>query len=96
MFDLPVVTAANRRSYNQFRKFLVKEGFFMMQESVYCRLAQNITAANAIVELIRKNKPNDGLVQVLRITEKQFSGIEFIVGEVHKEVLDSDERQVVL
>lgn len=44
----------------------------MMQESVYCRLAQNFTMADAIVENIRKNKPADGLVQVLKITEKQF------------------------
>ena len=52
----------------------------MMQESVYCRLAQNSTMADAIVENIRKNKPADGLVQVLKITEKQFGKMEFIVG----------------
>ncbi len=44
----------------------------MMQESVYCRLAQNSTMADAIVENIRKNKPADGLVQVLKITRSNW------------------------
>ena len=79
-FDLPVITSANRKDYRDFHKYLIKTGFLMMQESVYCRLAQNSTMADAIVENIRKNKPADGLVQVLKITEKQFGKMEFIVG----------------
>ena len=39
-FDLPTVTSANRRDYAQFRKYLVKSGFIMLQESVYCKLFQ--------------------------------------------------------
>ncbi|EKC53930.1 CRISPR-associated protein cas2, partial [human gut metagenome] len=45
---------------------------------------------------IRKNKPPSGLVQTLKITEKQFSRIEYIVGKKESEVLDSDERIVIL
>lgn len=96
MFDLPVETAKNRRDYTMFRKFLIKNGFLMMQESIYCKLAQNATAADSIVDNIRKNKPADGLVQVLKITEKQYSKIEYIVGEAQKQVLDTDERMVIL
>ena len=40
-FDLPVITAENRRAYVKFRKFLLKNGFLMLQESVYCKLALN-------------------------------------------------------
>lgn len=36
-FDLPVITTENRRNYARFRKFLIKNGFIMMQESVYCK-----------------------------------------------------------
>jgi CRISPR-associated protein Cas2 len=95
-FDLPVLTEKNRRDYRQFRKFLIKSGFFMMQESVYCKLAQNSTAADAIIEKVRKNRPEEGLVQVLKVTEKQFSKMEFIVGEKKTEVIDSDERLIIL
>ena len=38
-FDLPVITAKSRRDYYNFRKYLIKSGFVMMQESVYCKLA---------------------------------------------------------
>ena len=39
MFDLPVKSSADIREYNHFRKYLIKTGFIMMQESVYCKLA---------------------------------------------------------
>lgn len=95
-FDLPVITEKNKRDYRVFRKFLIKSGFLMMQESVYCKLAQNTTVADGIVETVRKNKPAEGLVQVLKVTEKQYSKMEFIVGQNSNCVLDTDERLVIL
>lgn len=68
----------------------------MMQESIYCKLAQNSTAADLIINNVRKNKPPAGLVQILKITEKQFSRIEYIVGQKTTEILDTDERIVIL
>jgi CRISPR-associated protein Cas2 len=96
MFDLPTTTIQNRRDYIQFRKYLIQSGFFMMQESVYCKLAQNATAANTIIANVKKNKPEVGLVQALKVTEKQYASIEFIVGSSKSEVLNSDERLVIL
>ena len=95
-FDLPVLTEANRRDYRVFRKFLIKSGFMMVQESVYCKLAQNSSVGDAIIDNIRKNKPREGLVQVLRVTEKQYNKMDFIVGQKNGEVLISDERLVIL
>lgn len=96
MFDLPVLTEAERRDYRKFRKFLIKNGFMMMQESIYCKLAQNSTTADAITENVKKNKPEQGLVQLLKITEKQYAKMEYIIGSSISEVLDSDERLVIL
>ena len=96
MFDLPVGTESERKNYRLFRKYLIKSGFLMLQESVYCKIAQNTTVADAILANGRKNRPDDGLVQVLKITEKQYSRMEYIVGESKSDVLDSDERLVVL
>ena len=95
-FDLPVLTEKNRREYREFRKFLIKSGFLMLQESVYCKLDQNSTVADTIQENVRQNKPRSGLVQLLRVTEKQYAKMDFIVGESNSKVLDSDERLVVL
>lgn len=96
LFDLPVLTTSERREYARFRKYLIKNGFLMMQESVYSKLAQNQTAADIIVDNLKKNKPEKGLVQVMKITEKQYSKIECIVGESNNEVIDSDERIIIL
>ena len=96
LFDLPVTTEQGIKEYRQFRKYLVKTGFLMMQESVYCKLAMNDTAADTLVDNIRKNKPSSGLVQVMKLTEKQFSKIEYIVGESQSEIISTDERLVFI
>ncbi len=95
-FDLPSVTSEEKREYLKFRKMLVKSGFLMMQESVYSKLALNTTVSGAIVDNIKKNKPKTGLVQILVITEKQFSKMEFVIGECKSDVLSTEERLVIL
>lgn len=95
-FDLPVVTNHNRIEYRKFRKFLIRNGFLMMQESVYCKLVQNSTVADSVVESVKRNKPDSGLVQILKITEKQYSKMEFVVGEARHDVLDTDERLIFI
>lgn len=95
-FDLPTITRTDRKEYSRFRRFLLKNGFIMLQESVYSKLALNTTAANTITINVRKNKPKMGLVQMITITEKQFSKMELIVGETVSNVIDSDERMIIL
>lgn len=95
-FDLPVVTGDERRAYTQFRKFLLKSGFMMVQESVYCKLALNGSAVNSIIDNVHKNSPNKGLIQLLTITEKQYSKMDMIIGDSKNEILNSDERLVIL
>ena len=55
-FDLPTETSKDRKIYSRFRKFLIKEGFIMMQESVYSKLTLNNSITNAIRDKIEKNK----------------------------------------
>ncbi len=95
-FDLPVETAANRLEYTRFRRFLIKNGFVMMQESVYSKIVLNNSAANAIRDKVRKNKAKDGLIQVLSVTEKQYNNIELIIGSTPSEVINDDSRLVIL
>ena len=95
-FDLPTLTMEDRRNYRKFRKTLISNGFIMMQESVYCRLLLTPSSEKSVIEAIKKKKPPKGLVQVLTVTEKQFNSMEYITGEFSSEVVDSDERLVVL
>ncbi|HIT34400.1 MAG TPA: CRISPR-associated endonuclease Cas2 [Candidatus Faecousia intestinigallinarum] len=95
-FDLPTETAADRRVYRRFRNELIRNGFLMMQESVYCKLLMNTTADQAVRETIRKVRPPKGIVQILTITEKQFSKIEYLTGEFKSDIINTDERMIVL
>ncbi len=96
MFDLPTLTSGDLREYRRFRKFLITSGFMMLQESVYCKLVQNSSVASTVTDNVRKNKPPEGLVQVLSVTERQYAKMEIIIGESHKDILDSDERLVII
>ena len=95
-FDLPTETLEDKREYRNFRKFLIKKGFLMMQESVYCKLALNQTVASAVVSAVKNNKPKDGLVQLLVVTEKQFAKMEYICCERTSSIIDSDDKLVIL
>ena len=68
----------------------------MLQESVYCKLALNATVVRTIVDNVHKNSPEEGLIQLLTVTEKQYANIDMIIGNVKSEVLDTDERLVIL
>ena len=90
-FDLPTITDKNRHDYRKFRQFLVQEGFIMMQESVYTKLVLNGTMVNLV-----KNKPQEGFVEMLVITEKQFSGIEYVSGGEQENIVDGEDRLIII
>ncbi len=95
-FDLPTKTKKDRREYSRFRKSLIKNGFIMLQESVYTKLALNQNIAMDIVKNIKNNKPPEGIVQTLTVTEKQYSKMELILGNINSNVISSDERLIIL
>jgi CRISPR-associated protein Cas2 len=95
-FDLPTLTGTDKREYQKFRKYLVKSGFLMEQESVYSKLVVNSAAADALATNVRKNAPSKGLVQLMRVTENQYAKTEYIVGSRQTDVLDTGERLVIL
>lgn len=96
MFDLPSCTTGELREYRRFRKFLIKSGFIMMQESIYTKLVLNPSSAELIRKQVRKAIPKEGLVQMLTITEKQFVSTELLVGETQSICIDNDKRLIEL
>lgn len=96
MFDLPVETAANRKAYQKFVKFLKKEGFIMFQKSIYVKLSINEVSAKLLEKTIANNLPNDGSVSMLVLTEKQFNSIIIMLGESTSDILSTVDRVVDL
>jgi CRISPR-associated protein Cas2 len=75
VFDLPVLTKAERKRATKFREFLLDEGFTMMQFSVYIRFTGGKEQALAITNRIGKKVPKNGKVDVLFFTDKQYQNI---------------------
>lgn len=96
MFDLPTVTSEERRAYRRFRKNLISNGFFMMQESIYVKMSINAAACEGVIKKIEKIKPQSGLVQILQVTERQFEKMQILVGKAQSDVISTDERLVIL
>ena len=97
IFDLPVVTDNDIREYRRFRKFLIKNGFEMLQYSVYIRTCPNRSFANKFYNRIKQNAPRKGDIQLLTITEKQFEDMVHIVcdDKERQKILSSDELVVI-
>ena len=91
-FDLPMQTDKDRKEYAAFHKYLVRNGFIMMQKSVYSKLVINNVTSLAVKQRIKNNLPADGIVELLEITENQFSRIEYLVGEEQQLTIDSADR----
>ncbi len=85
MFDLPTDTKQARKSYTRFRKFLLEDGFTMMQYSVYARHCASRENADVHRSRIKSHLPSDGEVRVLTITDKQFERMGIFWGKVRKE-----------
>jgi CRISPR-associated protein Cas2 len=96
MYDLPSVTNKELKIARHWHKFLISNGFIMHSESVYTRLAINKTVSKSIKILVRKNKPPNGIVSMLEITERQFVEMEYLVGSPQEEKVDTLERYLEL
>ena len=94
-FDLPTETKKDRRNASLFRKNLLKDGFTMMQYSVYMRHCASSESADAHERRIKILLPPLGKVSVLRITDKQFGNIMNFWGKVEEPKIPSP-RQLEL
>ncbi len=79
-FDLPMVTKAEKRAYVQFRKFLLNDGYDMIQWSVYGRIINGRDAETKHMTRLSDNLPPEGSVRCMTVTEKQYAGMRLLVG----------------
>ena len=80
-FDLPTDTPIARYQYTQFRKYLIEDGFKMMQYSIYFRHSASRENINVHLFRVRKWIPPDGEVRILLFTDKQFERMEVYQGK---------------
>ena len=54
MFDLPMDDTVAVRNYTQFRKLLLRQGYFMIQYSIYCKIMPNRDSVKSHIEYIKR------------------------------------------
>ncbi|MBU0488618.1 MAG: CRISPR-associated endonuclease Cas2 [Bacteroidetes bacterium] len=79
-FDLPTETKQDRKNYAQFRKALQKDGFTMIQYSIYARHCASSENADVHSKRVKRMLPPRGEVIMFRMTDKQFGLMEYFRG----------------
>ncbi len=83
-FDLPTTTKAERKHAAQFRKSLEKDGFSMMQYSVYVRHCPSKENRDVHVTRVKSFVPDAGMVSIMAVTDKQYGDIINLWGRKQK------------
>jgi len=78
-FDLPTLTKEDKRAYTLFRRFLIQDGYDMIQWSVYGRIINGSDAREKHLQRLKSQLPPSGSVRALVVTEKQLSEISILV-----------------
>ena len=89
-FDLPTITKAERDIYRRFHKYLLEEGYIMMQYSIYIKIFTNRDSCVKHKEVLRRYLPKQGQIRIMMITEKQYANMEIVVGGASRQELASN------
>lgn len=95
MFDLPVGEREDRRNYARFRKALLKDGFMMLQYSVYARYVASEEAAEAHRRVVRLAVPPLGQVRLMAVTDHQFGKMEVFYGRRPRKPEEPQEQMLL-
>ncbi len=93
-FDLPVGTPEERRDAANFRKDLIKDGYMMVQFSVYARPCGSADRVETQVRRLRGKIPTSGEVRGLLITDAQW-GRMIVVRSQRKEAPEDMPEQMM-
>ena len=96
-FDLPITTKQGKRNYTLFRRFLLQDGYDMLQFSVYGRLCNGMDNAQKHIERLNDHLPPKGAVRSLLITDKQYGNMKLWVGKpTQREKIVKQEQLILL
>lgn len=88
-FDLPTTTKKERKNAATFRKCLEKDGFAMMQYSVYIRHCASKENCDVHIKRIRLSVPAVGMVSILSVTDKQYGSIINLWGQKETKIVNA-------
>lgn len=79
-FDLPTETKKDKKNYALFRKSLQKDGFGMMQYSIYVRHCNSRENAEVHIKRVKSFLAPKGEIIIFTLTDKQYEIMEYFKG----------------
>ena len=95
-FDLPTNTKKERSEATKFRNMLIKNGFTMMQFSVYVRVCKGQDIVTKYLDIVIKHLPSKGHIRAMQVTDKQYERMEILIGEETVEEKNVGMQQLLL
>lgn len=95
-FDLPVKEKAAQKAATKFRKFLIDDGYHMLQYSVYSRVCNGYDAVETHEKRLKKHLPPNGSIRLLTITERQYESMKILLGEYKQADIPVSYEQLTL
>ena len=95
LFDLPNIESYEKKEYTRFRKCLLRNGYTMMQFSVYVKCVNTQTKIDQEVQKLKKFIPHNGNIRIISITEAQYRNMYMLLGNKKiNEIYNNCERYV--
>src|ERR1700678_745009 len=91
-FDLPVKIKKDRKIATEFRRFLIQDGYIMIQFSVYARICNGNERVEKHLKKLQKSLPTKGSIRVLEITDNQYQRMKILVGKSHENEKKHDKQ----
>ena len=95
-FDLPVKTKRERLEATRFRNFLLKDGFMMIQFSVYMRICRGQDAVEKHTSRVKGILPKTGNIRALQVTDRQYARMKTLLGERRSGEIYAGEQLILL
>lgn len=83
-FDLPVLAKEQRKAATKFRKYLLKDGYMMIQFSFYARPTVTFSRMKTHLRRLKYNLPPEGSVRSIYVTQAQWERSYIIHGSPSK------------
>ena len=95
LFDLPTIESYEKKEYTQFRKHLLKNGYTMIQFSVYVKCINTQLKVDKELKKLYQFVPTNGNIRMLTVTEKQYQNMVMILGKKKiNEIYNNAERYI--
>ena len=81
MFDLPTNSKKDKKEASKFRKFLIDDGYDMLQYSTYVRICKGADAIETHKRRLIAKLPQKGNIRFLPLTNNTYERMSILLGE---------------